>query len=139
MKTKQPILLLLIIILFSATLAHGQNESKTEKQAIAEYNQSEKELNRIFNLILKTYAKDTVFIKKLKESQRLWALSRDADIELVFPYHKADPNEYGSMLNACKAWELKDITDERIDYLNQWVEGIDGSGCEGSRKVAGDD
>jgi uncharacterized protein YecT (DUF1311 family) len=131
--------ILWLILPMSITNAFAQTQAETEKQAIAEYKQSEKELNKIYNLVLKTYAKDTIFIKKLKESQRIWTASRDADIELIFVDHKVDPSEYGIMLPVCKAWELKDMTDERTDFLNQWIEGIDGTSCEGSRKVAGDE
>jgi uncharacterized protein YecT (DUF1311 family) len=133
-------ILICILTFTSFTSLFAQQKTDAYKLALGDYKESEKEMNTTYNKILKSYAGDAEFVKRLKESQRIWLLSRDADLEMIFPEHKSKPGEYGPGLPNCKIWELKDMTDQRIDFLNQWVDGVDeGTDCAGSRKATGED
>ncbi len=112
--------------------AHSQSQTAMNKQAGNQYQKADKELNAVYQKILKEYAKQTVFIAKLKTAQRLWVQLRDAELEAKFP----EPNQYGSALPSCRAIYLEDLTRQRTKFLRTWLNGIpEGDVCNGSVKM----
>lgn len=85
------------------------------------YIKADKELNKIYKQIMKKYAKDKLFIKKLKASQRLWIKLKDANLEAVFPEQNKRLN-YGSIYPLSRDSALEIYTLERIRFLKQFLE-----------------
>lgn len=70
------IILVTITSLFALfTIAQTQNDLNVE--AKKKYENADKELNEIYNKVLKEYKEDAVFIQNLKKSRRLWLQFRD--------------------------------------------------------------
>lgn len=104
------------------------------KEAYADFNKSDKVLNEIYRTIISEYKSDTIFVEKLKKSQRLWIQFRDAEIEMKFPNHT--DKIYGSIHPTCRAFYLMELTDKRIETLKEWVGGTEeGDACNGSVKI----
>ncbi len=112
--------------------AYGQTQTDMNQQAGNQYQRADKELNIVYQKILKEYAKQRVFIAKLKTAQRLWVQLRDAELEARYP----EPNQYGSALPTCRALYLKEMTQQRTKFLRTWLTGIpEGDVCNGSVKI----
>ena len=112
----------------------AQTQTEMNKQAYAEFNASDQQLNQIYKAILTEYSTDTIFIKNLKKSQRIWIQFRDSEMELKYPNYPE--MRYGSSHPTCKALYLKKLTDKRIGTLKVWLDGIkEGDVCKGSVKM----
>ena len=104
------------------------------KEAYAEFNESDKLLNEIYKTILSEYKTDTIFVENLKKSQRIWIEFRDAEMEMKYPNYTE--KIYGSIHPTCRAFYLKELTDKRIETLKIWVGGTEeGDACCGSVKI----
>ena len=64
------------------------------ESAHKDFLKADKELNHVYQQILKDYKDDAVFIKSLKASQRIWIQSRDAELKMMYP--NREPGYYGS-------------------------------------------
>ena len=96
-----------------------------------EFLKADKELNSIYQKILKKNADDTIFIKNLKTAQRAWIQFRDAEMNMKYP--EREYGYYGSSQPMCWSIYKTELTKERIKTLKQWVEGIEESDiCGGS-------
>ena len=92
-----------------------------------------KKMDSIYKMVLKVYAKDTLFIKNLKRSQKLWAQYNNAQISVMFPDYGKD--HYYSMLPMCISEYSRQLAIDRIHELEQWLIGYDEEGgCTGSVK-----
>jgi len=85
--------LLLATFLFLTITSFGQTQGEMNSTASISYANADKELNLVYQTILKEYSKDSVFIKNLKIAQNIWIKSRDADLNAVF----TPDGWYGSM------------------------------------------
>ena len=100
-----------------------KNKSKTEK-----------EINSVYQKILKQYSSDFGFIKNLKTSQKLWIQFRDAEMKMKFPDRPT--GYYGSIQPMCWFNYMADLTKDRIKTLDTWVTGtVEGDACSGSVKA----
>jgi len=98
------------------------------------FDKADAELNRVYKLIRKVYKDDKEFLSKLKKSQLAWIKSRDADMEMRFPLEDKQ-SQYGSVFPMCNSIIEITLTLQRIEYLKQWLEGIEeGDVCSGSIK-----
>ncbi len=114
--------------------AFSQNQADMNKDAYNSYQKSDKELNSTYQKILVEYKSDSVFIKNLKASQRIWVSFRDAELKMKFP--EREPGYYGSIQPMCVSYYLEQLTKERIKTLKVWLDGIEeGDGCIGSVKT----
>nr|WP_234387189.1 lysozyme inhibitor LprI family protein [Aquimarina sp. Aq78] len=105
------------------------------KDANNEYQKADTELNEVYQNILTEYKSDTIFIDRLKKTQRIWISYRDAELEMKFPA-KNKQTEYGSVYPMCVSYFLKELTEERIEKLKIWLIGIEeGDVCSGSVKM----
>lgn len=112
--------------------AVAQTQTAMNMKAYNDYKKSDKELNGIYQQILKQYAKETQFIKKIKNAQRLWVQLRDADVAAKYP----QPGTYGSVAPMCESIYLEELTKDRIKHLKVWIMGIvEGDVCSGSVKT----
>lgn len=126
--------ILTIIILILGFICFTQTQVEMNEKAYSEFNKSDQQLNDIYQVILSKYKTDSIFIKNLKKSQRIWIQFRDAEMEMKYPNY---PNRvYGSVHPMCRAHYLRKLTDKRIETLKKWVSGTEeGDTCNGSVKV----
>ncbi len=127
---------LISFFFFSITMvsSYGQTQSQMNQKAAKDFEKSDKELNSVFQQIIKEYSSDTVFIKNLRKAQKLWVQLRDAELEAKFP---DEPDKfYGSVAPMCWSMYKTDLTKERIKKLRVWLIGIkEGDVCAGSVKI----
>ena len=125
---------LTILLIFVASFGFAQTQLEMNQQAGAEFQKTDKELNTVYQKIIKEYNSDTLFIKNLRASQRIWIQFRDA--ELLVKYPQTEPNYYGSIFPVCYSNYKTKLTQERITTLKQWLDGVkEGDVCAGSVMV----
>nr|WP_207765264.1 lysozyme inhibitor LprI family protein [Solitalea longa] len=104
------------------------------EKAAKEYQKTDKELNTVYQKVLKEYSADTAFVKNLKIAQRIWIQFRDA--EMLAKYPNREDGYYGSMQPICWFAYKTELTLDRIKKLKVWLAGTeDGDGCSGSVKI----
>jgi uncharacterized protein YecT (DUF1311 family) len=99
---------------------------------------ADRELNRTYQRILKKYAKDALFLQRLKQAQRAWLAFRDAEIDMKFPSTNTQEltARYGSVYPICFASYKAGLTEQRTKELSIWLKGIEeGDVCSGSVKT----
>jgi|TARA_R110002110_G_scaffold89504_2_gene233092 uncharacterized protein YecT (DUF1311 family) len=102
------------------------------KDANFEYNEADTELNNVYQKLLSEYKSDSIFIDRLKKAQRIWLSYRDAELEMKFPAENKQL-EYGNTYSMCVSIYLEELTEQRIEKLKDWLNGIDeGNICSGS-------
>jgi uncharacterized protein YecT (DUF1311 family) len=122
----------LILMAFSLS-AFSQTQLDMTKETSDKYLKLDQELKKVYDQILVDYGNDTIFIEKLKNSQKIWIKLRDAELEMLFP--DPDKRHYGSMYSMCCNGYLSNLTKERIVHLEKWIKPTpDGEGCTGSMK-----
>ena len=125
---------LLAVVLFMCFVSSfAQTQAEMNIDAIKSYEKSDKELNDIYKQILNRYKSDTIFIKNLKSSQKIWITFRDAELKMKFP--EKIKGFYGSIQPVCVSGYLEKLTRERTLTLKAWLDGyIEGDACNGSIK-----
>ena len=112
----------------------SQTQAEMNQEAYDLFNEAEKELNDVYNKILIEYKSDSIFLESLKKSQRIWIKFRDSELEMKYPNYKTP--YYGSSHPMCRAFYLKELTEERTEKLKVWINGIEeGVMCSGSVKL----
>lgn len=116
-----------------ALTSFSQTQMEINQDANKKYLNADDELNRVYKQILVDYQNDTIFIEKLKSSQRLWIKFRDAELEMKFP--ESDKGYYGSVYPMCVSGYLEQLTKERTKKLMDWLNPLpEGEVCSGSIK-----
>jgi uncharacterized protein YecT (DUF1311 family) len=124
---------LLLLLGLTSAIVFGQTQTEMNKESMNSFEKADKELNEVYKKILTEYKSDTIFIKNLKSSQRIWITFRDAELKMKYP--EREPGWYGSMHPMCVSEYLEELTKERTKTLKAWLEGIEeGDGCGGSIK-----
>ena len=127
-------LLLSLFIICMAVSATAQTQYEMNMEAAAEYQKADKELNKVYEEIIKRNTADTAFIRNLKISQRLWVQFRDAELKMKYP--EREKGYYGSTQPLCEYEYLEELTKERITRLKQWLEGNEeGDSCGGTLPI----
>jgi uncharacterized protein YecT (DUF1311 family) len=117
-------LILFIISIFSLNTTYAQIQDDS-------YTKAEKEINAVYQKILREYASDKTFISNLKVTQRLWVQFRDAEIKARYP--ERTPGYYGTAYALCVSNLKTQLTNERTKTLRLWLVGIEeGDVCSGS-------
>ena len=112
----------------------GQTQYEMNMTEHNKYLKADKQLNSIYQKILKEYKEDSAFIKNLKASQKIWIQFRDAEMKTKYP--DRTPGAYGSVQPMCWSIYLTGLTEERSTTLKIWLEGIEeGDVCSGSVKT----
>jgi uncharacterized protein YecT (DUF1311 family) len=126
--------ILTLLICFATLTGYSQTQAEMNKDANDSYKKADKELNDIYKAILSDYKTDSVFIKNMKASQRIWITFRNAELKLKYP--DKEPGFYGSVHPMCVSIYLEKLTRERIKTLKVWIDGIEeGDVCTGSVKI----
>ncbi|RDS85478.1 lysozyme inhibitor LprI family protein [Dyella psychrodurans] len=114
-----------------ACMNSAQSQSDMTACAMKGLNAADKELNQVYQQVLKKYAKDAVFVAKLKAAQKAWLAFRDAELAARFP--DSDKSHYGSVYPMCADNELEAMTRKRTEELRAWLKGTEeGDVCAGS-------
>lgn len=123
-----------LFLLFFGLNSFSQTQLETDEVAYNNYYKADRELNIIYQQILKEYKSDAEFIKNLKKAQKIWITFRDAEMLAKFP--KREPGYYGSIQPTCWSNYLQELTEERTKRLKIWLTGIEeGSMCSGSVNI----
>ena len=125
---------LLLSFCLLTVLSFGQTQNELTEKADTDYQKTNKELNAVYQKLLKEYSEDTVFIKNIKNAQRLWVQFRDA--EMLAKYPDRQKGYYGSVQPMCWSMYKTELTRERTKALKTWITGIEeGDVCSGSVKI----
>ena len=123
-----------IIFCWTITFCFGQSQGEMNEDAAKDYQKADKELNNVFQEILKEYKEDTAFIKNLKVAQKIWVQFRDAEMKAKYP--DREDGYYGSVQPMCWYLYKTELTEERSKKLKVWLTGIEeGDVCSGSVKT----
>lgn len=126
-----------IAVLAQKTPDCATTTTQAEMNACAgtDFQTADKELNRTYQAVLKKYADDQAFVRKLRASQQAWLKFREAELDAIFP-HAAEANYYGSIYPQCRAGKLTKMVTERTRELREWLDGVEeGETCAGSVKT----
>lgn len=130
-------LLFTLITFLSLTIsnqAFGQTQLEMNQEEQSKYVKADKELNLVYNKILKEYKSDTEFIKNFKNAQRIWIQFRDAEMKSKYP--DREEGYYGSIHPMCWSIYLAELTEERTKKLKTWLTGMEeGDVCSGSIRI----
>lgn len=125
-------LLTILLLGLSTSFSYAQSQREMTQESDKSYKKADKELTLVINKIATKYAKNTVFIKALRESQSLWIKLRTAEINMMFPGANG-PKFYGSAYPMCANLVAEGITKKRIAQLNKWLKpASDEDICTGS-------
>jgi uncharacterized protein YecT (DUF1311 family) len=125
-------LLTILLLCLCTSFTYAQSQREMTQESDKSYKKAEKELTLVVNKIAAKYAKNTVFIKALRESQSLWIKFRSAEINMMFPGANG-PKFYGSAYPMCANLVAEGITKKRIAQLNKWLKpASDEDICTGS-------
>ena len=73
---------------------------------------AEKEMRSLIQRLRETHARDSLFLKRLDESQRAWLKYRTAQLAMRYP-HVDSPRYYGSVLPMCEGDYLAQLTQQQ--------------------------
>jgi len=119
-------------VLIAARPAMAQSQTEMNQQATSKFKKQDRELNKIYKQILNEYSADTVFIKNLKSSQKIWIQFRNSEIKMRYP----GIDYAGTATSMCQAQLMEEITKARIKTLKVWLIRItEGDVCSGTVKV----
>ena len=120
-----------LLLCLCSTISYAQSQWDMTMESDREFKKADKELNVVYQKILTKYAKNTEFIKALRESERLWVKFRLAELNMRFP--GMGTKDYGSVYPMCANAIAEEITKKRITQLKQWLKPQeDGDVCTGS-------
>jgi len=127
------IFLLAFLVMIMLFIAPNFAQSQTAmNKAYSDFKRADAELNVVYQKILKSYSRETIFIKKFRNAQRLWIQLRDAELAAKYP----NRGTYGSVAPMCESIYLETLTRDRIKFLSVWVTGIEeGEVCLGSVRM----
>jgi len=120
---EQTIILMRIIPLFFALVClsglilpvHAQSQMEMTAQSWAEFDKADKELNAVYQKVLKSM-EDDLARKKLIAAQKAWVAFRDAQADW-----DADSERGGSLANQVLAISKTDMTKARILDLKKYL------------------
>ena len=107
MKTTLLTLLLILSIAVSLSQTQGDGRMMAEK--------SDKRLNDAYQMLLAAKRSDTLFIKNLRVSQRIWIQFREADLTLIYPHQLSI--EKSDSLTIGRANYFAQLTEDRTKTL----------------------
>lgn len=123
------VLVFWLVILF-CTPTFSQSKENLDDDINLE--EADARMNEVYDQIIESYAEAPLFLKKLYDSQRIWEMFRNAELEMKFPEEDND-TYYGSIYEECAALYLIELTKERTKKLRIWLDGLaEGDVCSGS-------
>jgi len=87
------------------------------------FHAADRELNQVYQAVLRKQSQDLEFVAKLRESQRAWIAFRDAELNAAFACADQDPRRcWGSMYPMCYLGYKTALTRQRTAQLKQYLE-----------------
>jgi uncharacterized protein YecT (DUF1311 family) len=121
------VLIVLLYLIFNFNI-NAQTQQDLNQDAQKKYKLAEDEINMVYKEIIQKYKTDSLFVKNLRVSQRIWIQFRDAEIKMKYPSN--DPYvEYGSIYPVCYYSYMEILTRERIQKLTEWLSKKKSVGC----------
>ena len=115
--------------------ATAQTQTELSEQTCATSQEADKELDQVYQQVMKASESEKRFTAALKKAQQAWVSFRDLHLASLYPAENKQM-EYGSIYPMCYCLEKTRLTRERIAQLRQWLEGMpEGDPCSGSRRV----
>lgn len=109
---------LLFLALFLLPIAvFSQTQMEMNRQAAEDYAKADKELNVVYQQIMKKYAKDTLFIDYMKAAQHRWIDFRDAEFKRYMPQFMQGNTYYGTMYSLERSSFMEQMTADRVKTL----------------------
>ena len=131
---KGPSDLMKLVILFLVVVscsAFSQSQFEMNQTEFSKFKKADSTLQAVYSEILREYKTDTLFLAKLEIAQSKWIQLREADLAALYP--DTTSGAYGSVNPMCQAIFLTDRTQERTEYLKQWVSKTEeGDVCAGT-------
>ena len=78
-------IVLTVLIMACSLTSCAQSKLEFEKNKDSDYKKVEARLDTVYQEILVEYSSDSIFIEKLKDSQRIWHVYRDSELEMRYP------------------------------------------------------
>jgi hypothetical protein len=125
---------LVLILIFIILAGFSQDNTELTKTICEDCKELEQFLDSLLAKIEKKYAKDSLFLSKLKASQKDWLTFKESHLELKFP-HPDKKSKYGENYRMCVCLELIQLLSARIKQLTPWETGMvsdDDEVCPGS-------
>jgi uncharacterized protein YecT (DUF1311 family) len=104
-----------ILLIGTSLPSRAQSQPEMTAQSWAEFDKADKELNEVYQKVLKSMD-DDIGRQKLVAAQKAWVKFRDAQAEL-----DADSERGGSLANQVMAISETDMTKARIAELKQYL------------------
>lgn len=124
--------LLVLFLITNINLAWAQTQ-RTMNQGVCQTN-SDKELNKVYQDVLKKKASNKEFITAIKKAQRAWIVFRDSHLESIFPGTVNKRVQYGSVYPMCNCSAEDKLIRDRIIQLQKWLgTKEEGDVCLGTR------
>lgn len=125
---------LLFILFMGASSSFAQATAAQidqSRNSCSDYLKVKKGMEDMVKSIGEEYAKYPKFLTKFKKAQESWVFYRDAQVEMIFP--EADKTQYGAFYPACRCNWLVEMTNERLDFLINFVSNTyDAEPCGGA-------
>lgn len=128
--------LLLTLCMLFCIASYCQRADDVDVIAFKDFQKAEKELNYVYRKIFRIYHSDTIFLKQLKITQKIWLKLRDAELNAKL----TENTRAGSAIMNTMCWNVykAELTRERIKHLRIWLNGIEeGDVCTGSVRIRG--
>jgi uncharacterized protein YecT (DUF1311 family) len=111
----------LVLILFLALpiAVFSQTQSEMNAQAAKDYAKADKELNTVYQQVMKKYAKNDLFVKHMRAAQQRWIEFRDAEFKRFMPHFESGNTYYGSMFSLERSTFMEELTLDRIKTLKR--------------------
>jgi uncharacterized protein YecT (DUF1311 family) len=110
-------LLLFVMFILPVATVFSQSQSEMNEAAAKSYAKADKEMNKVYQQILKKNAKNALFVKYMKEAQLRWIEFRDAEFKRFMPQFQKGNTVYGSSYSMDKNEFMENMTLERIKTL----------------------
>jgi uncharacterized protein YecT (DUF1311 family) len=120
--------ILFVSLLIIPTAVHCQDQLQLNNDAAQRLRVADKQLNAVYQQVVKKYAGNEAFIAKLRKAEKNWIAYRDAYLGSIFPHdaaplNDADGDYYGSAFPMCRSVWLGKITDARTKQLKEFLAG----------------
>jgi hypothetical protein len=125
---------IVITIILICSAGFSQDNTSLTKSICDDYKELDQFLDSLVIRIEKKYANDSLFLTKLRASQKDWIAFKESQLELKFP-HPDKKSKYGENYRMCVCLELIQLLSARIKQLTPWETGIVGDEdevCPGS-------
>ena len=110
---------IIVILLALPMVVFSQTQTQMNAMASKDYAKADKDLNNMYQQILKKYAKNTLFIQHMKTAELAWINFRDAEFRREFPKFMNGQVEYGTMFSLERSTFLQELTEQRTITLKK--------------------